>query len=57
MLVVPIVWPIQEGINLTQKEATTLEEAGFCFDCCIETTFKVYLASNLLVQIIPMCMW
>jgi hypothetical protein len=31
--IVPIVWPIQEGTNLTQKEATTLEEAWFCFDC------------------------
>jgi hypothetical protein len=31
-LVVPIVWPIQEGINLTRKEVTTLEEAGFSFD-------------------------
>jgi hypothetical protein len=28
---VPIVWPIQEGINLTQKEVITLEEAGFSF--------------------------
>ncbi len=31
-LVVPIVWPIQEGINLTQKEVPTLEEVGFSFD-------------------------
>ncbi len=31
-LVVPTVWPIQEGINLTQKEVTTLEEGGFSFD-------------------------
>jgi hypothetical protein len=31
--VVPIVWPIQEGINLTQKEVTTIEEVGFSFDC------------------------
>ncbi len=23
--IVPIVWPIQEGTNLTQKEVTTLE--------------------------------
>jgi hypothetical protein len=29
---VPIVWPIQEGIDLTQNEVTTLEEAGFSFD-------------------------
>jgi hypothetical protein len=31
-LVVPIVWPIQKGTNLTQKEVTTLEEARFSFD-------------------------
>jgi hypothetical protein len=31
--VVPTVWPIQEGIKLTQKEATTLKEARFSFDC------------------------
>jgi hypothetical protein len=29
---VPIVWPIQEGIDLTQKEVTTLEEVGFFLD-------------------------
>ncbi len=29
---VPIVWPIQEGTNLTQKEVTTLEEARFSFN-------------------------
>jgi hypothetical protein len=29
---VPIVWPIQEGTDLTQKEVTTLEEVGFSFD-------------------------
>jgi hypothetical protein len=33
MLVVPTIWPIQEGINLTQKEVTTLEESRFSFDC------------------------
>jgi hypothetical protein len=26
-------WPIQEGIDLTQKKVTTLEEVGFSFDC------------------------
>ncbi len=31
-LVVPTIWPIQEGINLTQKEATTPKEVGFSFD-------------------------
>ncbi len=30
-LVVPIVWPIQEGINLVQKEVTTLEDVRFFF--------------------------
>ncbi len=24
-------WPIQESINLTQKDVTTLEEVGFSF--------------------------
>jgi hypothetical protein len=31
-LIVPIVWPIKEGTNLTQKEVTTLEEVAFSFD-------------------------
>jgi len=31
--VVPNIWPIQEGINLTQKEVTTFKEVGFSFDC------------------------
>jgi hypothetical protein len=52
-LVVPTIWPIQEGINLTQKEVITLEKARFSFDHLLETTFEVYLASNLLVQAIP----
>jgi hypothetical protein len=30
---VPTAWLIQEGTNLTQKEVTTLEEAGFSFYC------------------------
>jgi len=30
-LVVPIVWPIQKGTNLTQNELITLEEVGFSF--------------------------
>ncbi len=55
-LVVPTIWPIQEGINLTQKEVTSLEEVGLSFDTYKETTLKVYLASNLLVQAIPMCL-
>jgi hypothetical protein len=29
---VPIIWPIQEGINITHKEITTFEEAWFSFD-------------------------
>jgi len=29
---VAIVWLIQKGIDLTQKEVRTLEEAGFPFD-------------------------
>jgi hypothetical protein len=31
-LAVPTIWPIQEGINLTQKDVITLEETGFSFD-------------------------
>jgi len=30
-LVVPTVWPIQKGTNLTQNELITLEEVGFSF--------------------------
>jgi hypothetical protein len=30
---IPIVWPIQEGTDLTQKEVTILEETMFSFDC------------------------
>ncbi len=30
--VVLTIWPIQEGTNLTQNEATTLKEVGFSFD-------------------------
>jgi hypothetical protein len=29
---VPTVWPIQKGINLIQKEVTTLEKVRFSFD-------------------------
>jgi hypothetical protein len=29
---IPTIWPIQEGIDLTHKEVITLEEAGFPFD-------------------------
>jgi hypothetical protein len=29
---IPTVWLIQEGIDLTQKEITTLKEVGFSFD-------------------------
>ncbi len=50
--IVPIVWPIQEGTNLTQKEVTTLDP----LTTCVETMFKVYLAYNLLIQAIPMCL-
>jgi hypothetical protein len=31
-LVVPTIWPIQEGSNLTQNELITLEDARFSFD-------------------------
>jgi hypothetical protein len=29
---VPIVWPVQHGVNLIQKEVSSLEEARFLFD-------------------------
>jgi hypothetical protein len=29
---VSTVWPIQHGVNLTQKEVSSLEEDGFMFD-------------------------
>jgi hypothetical protein len=32
-LAVLTIWPIQEGTNLIQKEATTPKEVGFSFDC------------------------
>jgi hypothetical protein len=32
ILIVPTVWPIQEGTNLTQNELITLEKASFSFD-------------------------
>ncbi len=54
--VIPNVWPIQEDTNLIQNESTTLEEVGFSFGHPIETMLEVYLAFNLLVQAIPMCM-
>ncbi len=50
--IVPTLWPIQEGINLTQKDVTTIEEVGFPLTTCVETMLKVYLASNLLIQVI-----
>jgi hypothetical protein len=53
---IPIVWPIQEGINLTKKEVTIFKKAGFSFEPLHINMFKVYLASNLLVQAIPMCL-
>jgi hypothetical protein len=54
--VIPTIWPIQEGINLTQKEVTSLEEAWFFFDCLHRNNAQIYLVSNLLFQVIPMCM-
>jgi hypothetical protein len=32
-LIIPIIWPIQEGINLIQEEVITLEKVRFSFDC------------------------
>ncbi len=55
-LAIPTAWSIQENINLTQKKITTLENHGFPLIACIETMFKLYLASNFLVQAIPMCL-
>jgi len=33
-------WPIQKGINLTQKEVTTLEKTWFSFNHFIWTKFQ-----------------
>jgi uncharacterized membrane protein len=39
-LLFPIVWFIQEGIDLTQKEVIILKETGFSFDhSCIRSLF------------------
>ncbi len=37
---VPPIWPIQEGTNLTQKEVTTLKETWFSFNhSCARSLF------------------
>jgi hypothetical protein len=37
-LLVPTIWLIQEGTNLTQKEVITIKEAGFSFDhSCVQS--------------------
>ncbi len=36
---IPIVWPIKESTNLTQKEVITLEEARFSFDHLYRNNF------------------
>jgi hypothetical protein len=52
----PTIWHIQEGTNLTQNELITLKKQGFPLTTSIEAKFKVYLAPNLHVQVIPMCL-
>jgi hypothetical protein len=53
---VPILWPIQEGMNLIRKEVTIIEEARFSFDCYVETMLEVYLVPKFLIQEIPKCL-
>jgi hypothetical protein len=44
---IPTVWPIQEGIDLTQKEVTTLEKVGFSFDqSCVQSLFGSQSSSS-----------
>jgi hypothetical protein len=44
--VVPIVCPIQESINLTQNELTTLEEVGFSFVCFYRSNVQSLFGSQ-----------
>ncbi len=43
----PTIWLIQEGTNLTQKEVITIEEVGFSFDrSCVQSLFGSQLSST-----------
>jgi hypothetical protein len=47
---VPTIWFIQEGINLTQNEVIILKEVGFSFDCShVRSLFgsQLFSPSNL----------
>jgi hypothetical protein len=44
-LIVPTIWPIQEGINLIKKEVTILEEVGFSFDCLHKKNVQSFFGS------------
>jgi hypothetical protein len=55
--IVRTIWPIQEGINLTQNEVTTRRIKVFIGPpIYVKTMLKIYLAPNLIVWTIPMCM-
>jgi hypothetical protein len=37
------IWPIQHGVNLIQKEVSSLEEAGFMFDSkCMKNPWSLF---------------
>jgi hypothetical protein len=43
---VPTIWPIQEGIYLTQNEFITLKEAGFSFYCLCKSNVRSLFGSQ-----------
>jgi hypothetical protein len=52
---VPIVWPIQEGSDLIQKEVTTLKEVGFSFDHNpVQSLFGSQLCSSSILHVLAM---
>jgi hypothetical protein len=52
---VAIVWPIQEGADLIQKEVTTLEEARFSFDhSCVQRLFGSQSFSSSISHVLVM---
>ncbi len=44
---IPIVWPIQKGTNLTQKEVTTLEKVRFSFDYVLKNNVQSLFCSQI----------
>ncbi len=52
---IPIVWFIQEGIDLIQKEVITLEEVGFSFDRShVQSLFGSQLSSPSSLHVLVM---